>query len=352
VKDQGNCGSCWALAATAQIESDAIRTLGWDRNTPLSAAQLTECAIVRSKNGCTGDSLRYLSGFNYATVNGITTDASYPYDLNYYGACGHYCKSKKCSANAKINVVQVTDDLVILNEQDMAAYVQTVGPVIAIIDSTVWQSYKGGTVIENCESEEYHESGKYTPNHAVQFVGVDTTANPPYWKVRNSWGTNWGEKGFMRMKYGVNMCGLFKFENSFAKFTKVRYTPPSIYTDSIDDQFNLWEKFKIDYEKNYYSPEEEERRFETFLQMLKQAAYLNAVALSKGGNPVFGITKFSDLSPDEFKRMYLSSPPSDVRRLEVSNSSAKANLRGLSNGPATLDLVDWTGSLIKYDMQR
>lgn len=125
-----------------------------------------------------------------------------------------------------------------------------------------------------------------------------------------------------------------------------------IYTDSIDQQKHLWGKFKIDHSKTYESPVEEKHRFGTFLQTLKDVDHLNQEALSMGGNPVFGITKFSDLSPDEFKRMYLSSSPSPyVERLKVSNSSAKVNLRGLSNGPATLDLRDWTGTLIKYDMK-
>jgi hypothetical protein len=74
-----------------------------------------------------------------------------------------------------------------------------------------------------------------------------------------------------------------------------------IYTDSIDQQKHLWGKFKTDHSKAYESPVEEKHRFETFLQTLKDVDHLNQEALSMGGNPVFGITKFSDLSPDEFK---------------------------------------------------
>jgi hypothetical protein len=123
-----------------------------------------------------------------------------------------------------------------------------------------------------------------------------------------------------------------------------------IYTDNIDQQKQLWGKFKIDHSKTYESPVEEKHRFGTFLQTLKRTDHLNQEALSMGGNPVFGITKFSDLSPDEFKRMYLSSPSPDVKRVKVSNSSTKVISRGQSNGPATLALVDWTGTFIKYDM--
>ena len=125
-----------------------------------------------------------------------------------------------------------------------------------------------------------------------------------------------------------------------------------MYTDDIDQQKHLWGRFKSDHSKAYGSPAEEKHRFETFLQTLKRVDHLNQEAFSKGGNTVFGITKFSDLSPDEFKRMHSSSPSPDLRKLKVSNSSAEVNFRGLSNGPATLDLVDWTGTFMKYDMKR
>ena len=125
-----------------------------------------------------------------------------------------------------------------------------------------------------------------------------------------------------------------------------------IYTDSIDQQKHLWGRFKSDHSKAYESAVEEKHRFETFLQTLKDVDHLNQEAFSMGGNPVFGITMFSDLSPDEFKSMYLQSSPSpDVERLKVANSSDVVNLRGLSNGPEIKSLVDWTGTFIKYDMK-
>ena len=204
------------MAATAQIESDAIRTLGWDRNTPLSAAQLTECALG-GRNGC--DAAYAINGYEYADAEGITTDASYRYDDVYYGACDpNNCQSLTCRASSYENVLKVASYGGMFTEQDMAAYVQSTGPVVASVDSTYWQDYKGG-VMTSCVWF-YAEV-----NHEVQFVGVDTAANPPYWKVRNSWGTTWGEGGFMRMQYGANKCGLLAGSGEFASYTRVQYSP-------------------------------------------------------------------------------------------------------------------------------
>jgi C1A family cysteine protease len=77
----------------------------------------------------------------------------------------------------------------------MGSYVQKSGPLSICIDASNWNSYTGG-ILSTC--------GK-SVNHAVQAVGVDTTS---YWKVRNSWGTSWGESGFIRLKYGANTCAI------------------------------------------------------------------------------------------------------------------------------------------------
>jgi len=72
-------------------------------------------------------------------------------------------------------------------------------------DQAVWQSYKSGIVTSNCGT---------TLNHAVNIVGYNTTTTPDYWIVRNSWGTTWGEKGYIRIvasagnTAGNGVCGI------------------------------------------------------------------------------------------------------------------------------------------------
>ena len=119
------------------------------------------------------------------------------------------------------------------------------------------------------------------------------------------------------------------------------YSLKTIYTDNFEQQKILWGKFKSDHSKFYETATEEKHRFDTFLEQLKHVDHLNQEAVRMEGNPVFGINKFSDLSPDEFKRMYLSSQIPDASELKVFNSSP--NLSGPRVDPGTSALVDWTG---------
>jgi len=80
----------------------------------------------------------------------------------------------------------------------MASYVQKTGPLSVCLDASSWNSYTGG-IMSVC--------GK-SVDHCVQAVGVDASSSSPYWKVRNSWGTSWGESGFIRLAYGKNTCDI------------------------------------------------------------------------------------------------------------------------------------------------
>ncbi len=82
------------------------------------------------------------------------------------------------------------------SEDAMLAYVLSTGPVSACLDATTWNTYTGG-IIGTCGSE---------PNHCVQVVGANTVEN--YWLVRNTWGTAWGEDGYIRIKIGEDLCGI------------------------------------------------------------------------------------------------------------------------------------------------
>ena len=81
-------------------------------------------------------------------------------------------------------------------ESAMAKYVGATGPLSICVDAQSWQTYKSG-ILSKCSTR---------IDHCVQAVGIDTGKG--VWKVRNSWNTNWGEDGFIRLKYGQNSCGL------------------------------------------------------------------------------------------------------------------------------------------------
>jgi len=183
VKDQGYCGSCWAFSATEQIESDAMRTLGVSYI--LSPEQITQCDTTSS--GCNGGWTE--RAYNYVKkAGGIETEANYPY-TSYQGVTG------TCKSSSSKFVIKVSGYTTISGETNMANYMLATGPLSVCVDASSWNSYKSG-IMSTC--------GK-SVDHCVQAVGVDTTS---YWKVRNSWGTSWGESGYIRLKYGANTCAI------------------------------------------------------------------------------------------------------------------------------------------------
>jgi len=187
VKNQGYCGSCWAFSATEQIESDAIRQLG--QTFILSPEQITQCTTAAF--GCGGGWTE--TAYAYVKTNGgITDEASYPY-TSYYGTTGT-CGVDRGDSRLKVGLSKFNT---ISGESDMAAYVQSTGPLSVCIDANNWNSYTGG-ILSTCGT---------SVDHCVQAVGVDASTGG-YWKVRNSWGTSWGESGYIRLAYGQNTCAI------------------------------------------------------------------------------------------------------------------------------------------------
>lgn len=185
VKDQGYCGSCWAFSAAEQIESDSIRTLG--KKWTLSPEQLVQCDTT--SQGCNGGWTEH--AYKYVkNAGGIETDSSYPY-TSYKGVTG------SCAVASSKFVVTVSNYYTVSGESSMASYVQKTGPLSVCLDASSWNSYTGG-IMKTC--------GK-SVDHCVQAVGVDATSSG-YWKVRNSWGTSWGEAGYIRLAYGSNTCNI------------------------------------------------------------------------------------------------------------------------------------------------
>jgi len=188
VKNQGYCGSCWAFSATEQIESDAMRTLG--SSYILSPGQVAACD--RTSFGCNGGWTE--SAYNYVSnAGGIEQEKDYPYpaSASNMGIIG------SCNADKSDYKVTVDKYYTVNGESSMASYVGSTGPLSVCLDASSWSTYTGG-IMSSC--------GK-SVDHCVQAVGVNTGSNG-YWKVRNSWGTSWGESGFIRLAYGKNTCDI------------------------------------------------------------------------------------------------------------------------------------------------
>lgn len=188
VKDQGYCGSCWAFSATEQLESDSMRVLGTDYI--LSVEQTTQCTPFRVGEGCGGGWTE--AAYDYIKdEGGLVQDEDYPYTKTTYEG-----KTGECTVNERLDVMTLTSYTQIRGESNMAAYVQSTGPLSVCVAAEVWNSYRGG-IMTSCPGG---------VDHCVQAVGVDTSTKDGYWKVRNSWGSGWGEDGYIRLAYGDNTC--------------------------------------------------------------------------------------------------------------------------------------------------
>lgn len=104
-------------------------------------------------------------------------------------------KTGACEVDTSLDVVSLTGFTQIKGETNMANYMLATGPLSVCVAAEVWNTYRGG-IMTTCPGG---------VDHCVQAVGVDTSRGG-YWKVRNSWGTSWGEQGYIRLAYGSDTC--------------------------------------------------------------------------------------------------------------------------------------------------
>jgi len=189
VKNQEQCGSCWAFSATENIESVWMIAKDLTPATfkPLAPQQIVDCD--KNDGGCNGGDTP--TAYEYVIkAGGQDTEASYPYH-----AVNQACQFKPADVEVKI-----TSYKRITGEANMLDATATVSPLSICVDAAQWQFYNSGVMTPS-------QCGT-SLDHCVQIAGYDTSANPPYWNVRNSWGTDWGMAGFIRLEYGHNTCGL------------------------------------------------------------------------------------------------------------------------------------------------
>jgi len=186
VKNQGQCGSCWAFSATENIES--VYKIAGHPIPTLGAQQMVDCD--KDCYGC-GGGWPY-KAFNYvAKAGGQDTESTYPYT----GRDGS-CKFKTTGIGAKISGYKQ----VARNEQQIQSSLTTVAPFSICVDASQWSSYRSGVMKST-------QCG-HGIDHCVQLVGYDTTSQPNYWIVRNSWGTGWGVQGYIYLEMFKDTCGM------------------------------------------------------------------------------------------------------------------------------------------------
>jgi C1A family cysteine protease len=170
VKDQGNCGSCWAFAAAEQVESDGIRLLNF--TSILSTQQVTSCDP--SSIGCNGGSPNLALAY-VQNAGGLVHEETYPYNSFNSNGTTSQCQHDLLTFDNK--VITVNDTIAINGEESMANYVLTTGPLMVYIAANAWQTYISG-ILSICTSN---------IDHSAQIVGVDLTGPTKYWIIRNSW---------------------------------------------------------------------------------------------------------------------------------------------------------------------
>jgi cathepsin L len=213
IKDQGQCGSCWAFSAVASAEA-AIEIAG-NSLLSLSEQELVDCTLDDPYNceGC--DGCLMATAFNYMKdKKTFCLESEYPYTEE----TGDTCKASKCTTKTPAitsykNVTCADSNfcskpLIPANETTMQAYVDLGVLSIAIeADSDVFQYYTDGIINST-------ECGT-SLDHGVAIVGYnhDDATNQDYWIVRNSWGVSWGLKGYVYIAKGKNICGISLYSN-------------------------------------------------------------------------------------------------------------------------------------------
>jgi len=223
VKNQGQCGSCWAFSATEAVESQLILGSGGLPRIDLSPQQITSCAPSTGTYGCLGCQGGFTEGaYDYLkTAPGLANAFFIPYGQSlteqtatlacptaqvaaingtlkqlqggYAQVTGYSYATPPCTQGAC-----ASQDLTKLR----ASVEQT--PVSICVNAGSWNDYTGGVLT----SAACGPMGAMYQDHCVMLAGFNSTAPTPYWIVRNSWSSTWGEEGYVYLELNKNTCGL------------------------------------------------------------------------------------------------------------------------------------------------
>uniref|UniRef100_A0AAV2KSI1 Peptidase C1A papain C-terminal domain-containing protein n=1 Tax=Knipowitschia caucasica TaxID=637954 RepID=A0AAV2KSI1_KNICA len=196
VKDQGYCGSCWAFSTTGAIEGQLYKQTG--QIVSLSEQNLVDCSKPYGTYGCNGAWMA--NAYDYVISNGLMTTNAYPYTS---------VDTQACYYDSRLAVAHIKDYRFIPkgDEQALADAVATIGPITVAIDAdhASFLFYSSGIYDEpSCNPSNL--------SHAVLLVGYGSEGGEDFWIIKNSWGTSWGEGGYMRiLRNGKNTCGVASY---------------------------------------------------------------------------------------------------------------------------------------------
>jgi len=193
VKNQGQCGSCWAFSAVVTMEGAQFKASGEKNLVSLSEQQLMDCdhKDMACNGGLPQQAIDYV-----ITQGGIDTEDSYPYAMRKHSSC-QYDEANKGATITKVTQVETSEDA-------LKTATATVGPISVGIDAShfSFQLYHSGV---------YHSMfcSSTRLDHGVAVVGYGSEDGKDYWLVKNSWGKSWGLEGYIKMSRNRNNnCGI------------------------------------------------------------------------------------------------------------------------------------------------
>jgi len=197
VKNQGSCGSCWTFSTAENVEGQWA--IAGNTLVSLSEQWIVDCSqsCLQSdpslcNGGCNGG-LPWLAYGDIITNKGLTSEADYPYQ----GVQG------TCQTGEPVVAKIANWTYLDTNPTDITTYMYNNGPLSICLNADLLFSYSSGVISgdpSTCPTDGM--------DHAVLAVGYDNTQSPPFWIVKNSWGTDWGMSGYFNIESDNGLCGI------------------------------------------------------------------------------------------------------------------------------------------------
>jgi C1A family cysteine protease len=195
VKDQGQCGSCWSFSATGALEG--AYQIKYSNLQSFSEQELVSCdSALLGDHGCNGGLMD--NAFKWVKSNGgLCTEAAYPY-VSGVTKQNEDCKSHTSCDNTKLKVLSYTDVQKNSDSALMSALEKQPVSVAIQANQPAFQFYSGGVLTGACGT---------SLDHGVLAVGYGTLDGTDYYKVKNSWGPNWGMGGYILIERNAAQSG-------------------------------------------------------------------------------------------------------------------------------------------------